>query len=124
MALVAVLFDSEGKWRFLLNICQISLKPEWTIQRYIRRFGFVCSTDIKRNMGGQVKKIRTFGASLFSVRSMQIGIGTREQVQFICNWRKRASLCSKITQVILTDYSLLGVVDGGVPMSHVDHKKW
>ena len=46
-------------------------------------FGFVCSTDIKRNMGGQVKKIRTFGASLFSVRSMQIGIGTWEQVQFI-----------------------------------------
>ena len=39
-----------------------------------------------------VKKIQTFEASLVSVSSLQTGIGTREQVKFICNWRKRASL--------------------------------
>ena len=42
---------------------------------------------------GQFPKIRTFGASLVSlsvltVVSMQKGIETREQVKFICHWRK------------------------------------
>ena len=58
----------------------------WHIQRDICRFGLLSSSNIK------VKKIQTFEASLVSVSSLQTGIGTREQVKFICNWRKRASL--------------------------------
>ena len=45
----------------------------WYIQRYICRFGLVSSTNIKRNMGGQVQKIQTFGALLVSVVSMEKG---------------------------------------------------
>ena len=64
----------------------------WYIQRNICRFLLLSSSNIKRNMGGQVKKIRTFGASLVSVVSMEKATQPREQVKFICNWRKRASL--------------------------------
>ena len=60
----------------------------WYIRRYICRFGFVSSSIINRNMGGQVQKIQTFGASLVSVSSMDKSTATGEQVQKLCNGRK------------------------------------
>ena len=63
----------------------------WYIQRYICRFGFVSSSIIKRNMGGQVLRIRTFGASLVSIFSMEKATGPREQVKKSCTGRIEAS---------------------------------
>ena len=63
----------------------------WHIERYSARFGFVLTTYIKRNIPGQVPKIRTFEASLVSVVSMQKARGPREQVQKSCTGRIEAS---------------------------------